>query len=180
MMADANLKEMLSAYSLTHFRMNLLEKFVDSENKVNFIRQLFELTNKLKYSKLQDEQWSYYDYLGTTEGIWTGRVSKKMALLHSMSYTYGRRKQLIVQRRKCFQEQLQEITNKIQEHMKQSPYSTIDSNQIVTIVTNIVDKDQYQLRLELERRRHILKFDAKDHQLVEAFYQLKPRQTEVR
>jgi hypothetical protein len=34
--------------------------------------------------------------------------------------------------------------------------------------------------LELERRRHILKFDAKDHQLVEAFYHLKPRQTEVR
>jgi hypothetical protein len=64
--------------------------------------------------------------------------------------------------------------------MKQSPYSTVDSNQIVTIVNNIVDKDQYQLRLELERRRHILKFDAKDHQLVDAFYQLKPRQTEVR
>ncbi len=181
MMTDANLKEiMLSTYSSTHFDMNLLEKFLDTNEKVIFIRQLLELTNKLNYSKLQDEQWSYYYHLGITEGIWTGQVSKKMALVHSMPYTYGRRKQLIVQRRKCFQEQLQEITNKIQEHMQQSPYSIIDSNQIVTIVTNILDKDQYQLRLELERRRHILEFDAKDHQFVEAFYRLKPRQTEVR
>lgn len=180
MMTGINFKEMLSAYSSTYFHMDLLEKFFDTDEKVTFIRQLFELINKLNYSKLQDEQWSYYYHLGTTESIWTGRVSKKMALVHSMPYTYGRRKQLIVQRRKCFQEQLQDMTNKIQEHMSQSPYSTIGSNQIVTIVTNIVDRDQYQLRIELERRKHILKFDAKDHQLVEEFYQLKPRQTEVR
>jgi hypothetical protein len=33
--------------------------------------------------------------------------------------------------------------------------------------------------MELERRRSMLKFDAKDHQLVQTFYQLKPRQTEA-
>ena len=48
------------------------------------------------------------------------------------------------------------------------------------IVNDLVDKVQYQLRLELERRKHMLKFDAKDHQLVETFYQLQPRKTEVR
>jgi hypothetical protein len=70
MMTDANLKEiMLSTYSSTHFDMNLLEKFLDTNEKVIFIRQLLELTNKLNYSKLQDEQWYYYYHLGITEGI---------------------------------------------------------------------------------------------------------------
>ena len=41
------------------------------------------------------------------------------------------------------------------------------------------NKDQYPLRMELERRRGMLKFDAKDHQLVHTFYNLKTRQTEV-
>ena len=50
----------------------------------------------------------------------------------------------------------------------------------MTIANEIIDKDQYQLRVEFERRKHILTFDAKDHRLVETFYQLKPRQTEVR
>jgi hypothetical protein len=47
------------------------------------------------------------------------------------------------------------------------------------ILNAFLDKDHYHLRIELERRRQILKFDAKDHQLIETFYQLKPRKTEV-
>ena len=139
----------------------------------------FRIENKLNYFKLQDEQWSYYYHLGITEGIWNGRVSKKMALINSMCYTYGRQKTLIDQRRKYFKQQLQDITTKLHEHLQQVP-SMMDPNQLMMIAHDIVDKDQYQLHVEFERRKHILKFDAKDHQLVETFYQLKPRQTEVR
>jgi hypothetical protein len=163
----------------THFSINIYDELLDNDEKIIFTRQLFELINKLNYIKLQDEQWSYYYHLGETEGIWTGRVSKKMALVNSMCYTYGRRKQLIEQRLKYFKQQLDEITFKLQEHLQQAP-STIDLNQLMIIANDIVDKDQYQLRVELERRKHILKFDAKDHHLVDTFYQLKPRQTEVR
>jgi hypothetical protein len=49
----------------------------------------------------------------------------------------------------------------------------------MAIITDLVHEDQYELRMELERRRGMLKFDAKDHQLVHTFYNLNPRQTEV-
>ena len=63
---------------------------------------------------------------------------------------------------------------------KNSSPSNIDPNQLMTTANEIVDKDQYQLRVEFERRQHILTFNAKDHRLVQTFYQLKPRLTEVR
>ncbi|CAF1186890.1 unnamed protein product, partial [Didymodactylos carnosus] len=40
-------------------------------------------------------------------------------------------------------------------------------------------KNQYTLRIEFERRRGMLKFDAKDHQYIEIFNKLKPRQPEI-
>lgn len=52
--------------------------------------------------------------------------------------------------------------------------------QLIVFSTDFIDKDHYELRIEFERRRHILVFDAKDHELVEAFYKLKPRTCEVR
>jgi hypothetical protein len=163
----------------THSTINLYDELLDSDEKIIFTRQLFELINKLNYFKLQDEQWSCYYHLGITEGIWTGRVSKKMALINSMCYTYGRQKTLIEQRRKYFKQQLQDITSKLQEHLQQIP-SMMDPNQLMIIAHDFVDQDQYQLRVEFERRKHILQYDAKDHRLVETFYQLQPRQTEVR
>jgi hypothetical protein len=178
-MSNTNFQQMLSALFVAHYNINLYNEFLDTDEKVTFTRQLFDLINKLNYIKLQEEQWIYYYHLGITEGIWNGRVSKKMALVNSMYYTYGRGKTIIEQRRKYFKPQLEEITCKLQEHIQQAP-STIDTNKLMTIVTDLINKDHYQLRVELERRKQILKFDAKDHHLVEIFYQLKPRQTEVR
>jgi hypothetical protein len=178
MMSNTNFQQMLLAHFEVHYNINLYNELMDTDEKVTYIRQLFDLINKLNYIKLQDEQWTYYYDLGITEGIWTGRVSKKMALVNSMCYTYGRRKTLIQQRQKYFKQQLNETTCKLQEHTLQAP-STIDTIKLITIVTDLVNKDQYQLQMELERRKHILKYDATDHQLVETFYQLKPRQTEV-
>jgi hypothetical protein len=101
-----------------------------------------------------------------------------MAEVNSMCHTYGRQKSLIEQRQKYFKQQLDKINGQLQMHVQQAP-STIDTNKLITIITDLVNKDQYQLRLKLERQKHMLKFDAKDHHFVEKFYQLKPRQTEV-
>jgi hypothetical protein len=160
---------------------NLLEKLLNIEESLIFIRQLTQIINKLNYYKLQDEQWTYYYNLGMTENIWTGRVSKNMAIVNSMCYTYGRSKVLIEQRHKKYKKNVQQIQIDIDEHMKQMPppISTVDMDKLMAILIDLVHKDQYELRMELERRRDILKYDAKDHQLVHDFYQLKPRQTEV-
>ncbi|CAF0947408.1 unnamed protein product [Rotaria sordida] len=50
---------------------------------------------------------------------------------------------------------------------------------ITTMINNLIDKDQNQLRLELERRKTMLRLDAEEHRPVEKFYVLKPRQTKV-
>lgn len=157
-----------------------LNEFFDSEQKVTFTRQLVQLFNKLNYFQLQAAQWTFYYDLGMTEGIWCGRVSKTMAACNSMCYTYGRRKNLIEQRRKYFQQQLMQINDKLNEHLKQASHLAIaDTDQLMLFANNFISREQYQLRMELERRQAMLKFDAKDHQLVELFYGLKPRQTEV-
>ncbi|CAF3054034.1 unnamed protein product [Rotaria sp. Silwood2] len=156
-------------------------RLFNDEDILTFTRHLTQLINKLNYFKLQNEQWSYYYHLGITEGLWTGRISMKMALNNSMHYTYGRSKNLIEQRRKKYEKQLEFIRNEAEKYIKQPRNITaqIDMNNMMTIITYLIHKDQYQLSIELERRRGTLKFDAKDHQLVQAFYQLKPRKTEI-
>ncbi|CAF1004777.1 unnamed protein product [Didymodactylos carnosus] len=131
-------------------------------------------------SNLQDEQWVYYYQLGITEGIRTGRVSKRMARDNSMCYACGRSKHIIEQRRKKFQRQLKQIQSDIDQHMTQATIPLSDLNTIKNIVTDLVDKNQYSLRVEFERRKAMLQFDAKDHQCIQAFYGLKPSQTQAR
>ncbi|CAF4005510.1 unnamed protein product [Rotaria sordida] len=62
--------------------------------------------------------------------------------------------------------------------MKKAPIS-IDMQNITTMINNLINKDQNQLRLELERRKTMLRLDAEEHRPVEKFYVLKPRQTEI-
>jgi len=178
MISNQTFKEMLLNIIPSELERNSLDKLLNIEEILTFIRQLAQLINTLNYLKLQVEQWTYYYNLGMNEGIWTGRISKKMAMINSMCYTYGRSKILIEQRFKKYQKNLEKIQIDIDEHMKQIP-PLIDSNKLIDIINDLVFKDQYELRMELERCRNVLKFDAKDHQLVHTFYNLKPRQTEV-
>jgi len=66
----------------------------------------------------------------------------------------------------------------IHEHMKKAPL-IINMENMTHMINNLIKNDQYQLRLELERRKTMLLLDAEEHRLIENFYELKPRQTEV-
>ena len=101
-----------------------------------------------------------------------------MALLHSMCHAFGRQKVLIEQRRKYFQGRVAQITDEFNAHVVQAP-SDIDVEKLIAAVTSLIHRDQYPLRIEFERRRQMLLYDARDHPLVEAFYRLKPRNSEV-
>jgi hypothetical protein len=114
-------KEMLFTKVISDIDKNFFNKLLDIEETSIFIRQLTQLFNKLNYFKLQDEQWSYYYHLGIQEGIWTGRVSKNMAIINSMCHTYGRSKLLVEQRRRKYQQEHEQIENEINQHMKQIP-----------------------------------------------------------
>ena len=142
------------------------------------MRSWAQQLNQLSYAQLQADQWTSYYKLGRNEGIWMGQVSRKSAQLHSLCQRYGRRKGLIQQRRTYFQRQIESFT---EQWNKQISHVSPSSNhlELIHLVTTLVNNDQQPLRMELERRRTMLKFDAKDHQLVQAFYTLKPRHSEV-
>lgn len=178
-MSDVDFKKLLLSSSLNNWQRDLLnEYFYSNEDVVSFIRQLFHLTNMLNYVKLQYQQWSHYYNLGLDTGIWSGRVCPAMAFNNSMPMTYGQRKKLIEQRQNHFKEQIQKFTTELQQQ-KQLSNSNINIDLLTIIANDFIEKGQYQLRLELERRQHILVFDAKDHELVDLFYKLKPRNAEV-
>ena len=182
-MSNTALKEMLVTAAASAADNTNATTFVESlnnEETLTFTRQLTQLINQLNYLKLQDEQWAYYYQLGMNEGIWTGRVSKRMARDNSMCYTYGRSKRIVEQRRQKFQQQLKHITGDIDKHMTTNTAPEWNSAMVINILTGLVDKNHYPLRVELERRREILRFDAKDHCCIQAFYDLQPSQTEVR
>ncbi|CAF3878548.1 unnamed protein product [Rotaria sp. Silwood1] len=169
---------MLLTSTSNNMNTDTLSELLNQKEILVFIRQLTHLVNKLNYSQLQHEQWSYYYNLGMTEGIWTGRVSKKMAEANSMCYSYGRSKVLTKQRLKKYKQQCPQIQETINQHTKQIPHD-IDMTLVTNVINNLIHKDQHQLRLELDRRKTMPRLDAEEHKLVDQFYTLKPRQTEV-
>ena len=180
--SKAAFKEMLLAEKTTadNTHIHSLIEALNNEETWTFIRQLTELIHQWNYLKLQDEQWAYYYQLGVRDGIWTGRVSKRMAREHSMCYTYGRSKHIVEQRYKKFQQQLQQVQSDIDKHITQTPIPLLDLTMTRKIVTDLVHATQSPLRIELERRRAMLEFDARDHQCIHSFYDLKPNRAEVR
>ncbi|CAF1379440.1 unnamed protein product [Rotaria sordida] len=66
----------------------------------------------------------------------------------------------------------------IHEHMEQAPL-ILDMETISILINNLINQDQHQLRLELERRKTMLRLNVEEHRLVEKFYELKQRQTEI-
>jgi hypothetical protein len=87
--------------------------------------------------------------------------------------THGRSKGLIEQRQKKYRQKHEQIHKESNEYIKQT--TTIPHlDKILDIIANLVYENQYQLRVELERRRGMLKYNAYDHRFVQAFYDLKP------
>ena len=176
--SDSQFKDLFLQSTSNNTNTDAIIELLNQKEILLFIRELTQLVNKFNYSQLQLEQWTYYNNLGMTEGIWTNRVSKKMAEANSMCYTYGRSKNLIKQRLAKYKLQCEKNQEAINQCIKQAPL-IIDMQTITTMINNLINKDQYELRFELDRRKTMLRLDAEEHKLVEQFYQLKPRQTEV-
>jgi hypothetical protein len=159
---------------------------LDTAEKLDFARHYACLIHRLFYVQLQHEQWDYYFQLGMKDNIWTGRVSKKWAKLNSIGHAYGRSAALIEQRRIKIQQQLLQAGNTLKEFGDQNLPVWISQNSppfdlqaMSTVITAYVRKGQHKLRQQFEHRRRLLIFDATDHRLVQAFYDVMPSQEQV-
>ena len=69
---------------------------------------------------------------------------------------------MIQQCQEKYQQHYEQIQNELETYVKQRSNS-VDEKQLMTIVDHYVQNDQYRLRIEMQRRREMLKFDAHDH-----------------
>jgi len=162
-------------------------KRLNSSEKINYIRQYAYLIHRLSYVQLQEEQWKHYYDIGTKENVWSGRVSKKWALMNSMDHTYGRSKTLIVQRLKVIQQQLQGASQALEQFGNQPlPHCLSDMNPpldfttMSAIVTAVVRKGQHKLKQQFEHRKKMLILDSTDHRLVKNVHDFKPNKQQIR
>ena len=58
-------------------------QYLDTKEKVDFIRQMTEVTNNLRYFDSQRQLWQYHYDLGLKEGCWGSQLLKSYAKEHN-------------------------------------------------------------------------------------------------
>ncbi|CAF2903770.1 unnamed protein product [Rotaria sp. Silwood2] len=73
---------------------------LNSNEKLQFVRQMTEAANNLYYIDFQRQLWQVYFDLCMKERVWAPRVSKSFAKQHHTCRSYGFPKDIIEQRQK--------------------------------------------------------------------------------
>lgn len=164
-----------------------LLRFLNTDAKIQLIRQYTSLVDRLSYVQLQEVQWKYYYDIGMTQNIWKHRRSKHQAAKYSIDYTYGRSKTIVQQRLKQIKQHLQNSQNAIQEFetnicskSTQSEHCVCAMKKLFSVVHQFVQEKQQLLHYEHEYKREMLVLDATDHQLFQKFFDLDPNKSHVR
>ena len=158
---------------------------LNTDEKIQFVRRVTEMTNQIKYFDLQRQLWQDYYNLGLKEGQWAPQVSKSYAEEHRTCRTYGYRQHIIRKRQQTIQYQLQRSSNELQASIKElENYSkqwqpSFSANRLSEGIIQCVNKGQQRLREDFEYKKKMLQFDANDHYLIRTFYQCRPNQEEV-
>ena len=149
-----------------------LTRFLNSKDKMEFIRCYTDLLDRWSYLKLKQVQWDYYLQIGQTQNIWASRALKRSAEKTSIAHVYGRSKSTIGQRRIQIEQQM------LFQSVPNVDYSS-ELNSLSSIVRTFAHENQQQLRNELEYKRQMLILDATDHRFIPAFFDLKPKMGQV-
>ena len=164
---------------------NQIVQCLDTNEKLQFIRQMAETTNQLQYLDLQRHLWQDYHNLSLKEDVWTVRVSKSYAEEHHTCRTCGFPKHVVEKRQQTIQHQfsrtIQELQQQIMELQRyaQEWQPSFDSNLLSQAINECVKKGQHRLRQEFDYRRQMLLLDSNDHHSIREFYQLQPSEEQV-
>ena len=80
---------------------------LNSDEKIQFIRQMTEVTNQLQYLDLQRLLWEEYFNIGMKEGQWKAYVSKSYAKHHNVCRSYGYPQHIVEKRQQHIRYQIQ-------------------------------------------------------------------------
>ena len=163
-----------------------LVQLLDTNEKLQFVRQMTEVTNNLQYLTLQRQLWQDYYNIGINEGdIWPSQLSKADAKLHHTCRTYGFHRHIIEKRQQKIKHhvqrtihELQQYLIKLQQNIQQwQPF--IDPDILSNSINECVKNGQKRLRHEFDYKRKMLEFNSNDHRLIKQFYDLQPNEEEV-
>ncbi|CAF1683176.1 unnamed protein product [Adineta ricciae] len=152
-------RKAILGHTAEQFRRSNIMDFTE-ETKLLFIKKRYFPLHKEKYI---DPTIFLPDY-----SILADKNFKKTFLLAAIGSTT------------VSQSEAKKINNEINMCIAQIP-RTLNQflDQTMVIIRHLIYQDQSQLRMELEGSRTLLKSNAHDHQLFQAFYNLKPRKTEI-
>ncbi|CAF4991060.1 unnamed protein product, partial [Rotaria sp. Silwood1] len=180
--SNRKFKEMLS--KVVHDGHQIYE-WLDSDQKLKSTRELAHIFNLMNYLTLQQQLWQDYFDIGMNDGVWAPRVSKSKAKEHNTCVSYGRSEKFVEQRQKTIQHQLNRTDHQLQQHLTQLPEWTekvqpsIDSTFLSNAIQAMVKNGLYRLNAQFKHKQAMLKFDADDHRLIAAVYDLKPTEEQV-
>ena len=159
---------------------------LDTNEKLQFVRQITEVKNNLQYINLQRQLWQDYYNVSMKEG---GEWAPKLSLSHAKQLhtcrTYGFPKHIIEARQKTIQHQLQRTTNELQQHLRKLEENakqwqpSVDANMLSDAIDECVRNGQQRLRQEFDYKRKMLELDSNDHHLIRQFYDLRPHEEQV-
>ncbi|CAF4487867.1 unnamed protein product [Rotaria sp. Silwood2] len=158
---------------------------LNSNEKLQLVRQMTEAANNLYYIDFQRQLWQAYFDLGMKEGVWAPRVSKSFAKQHHTCRSYGFPKHVIEQRQKTITQQLQHtadelhwyLTNLEQNVQQWQPY--IDPSVLSSAINECVKNAQQRLRQEFNYKRKMLTVNSNDRHLITKFYELQPNEEQI-
>ncbi|CAF4361707.1 unnamed protein product, partial [Rotaria sordida] len=133
---------------------NTIVQRLNTNEKLQFVRQMTETTNNLYYFDLQRQLWQDYFDLDIKENKWAPRVSKCFVKQHYTCRTYGFPKHIVEQSLQTITQQFQLTINELQQYILQSeqnvkhwqPY--IHPAILFNAINECVKSAQQQLRQE--------------------------------
>jgi hypothetical protein len=188
--SDKILKQMLS--NVIQDDDNKIIQALDTDEKLQFIRQMTEVTNNLYYFDLQRQLWQEYynmnlkeDNMKAVIGQWR-RLSKSDAKQHNTCQKYNLPKHAIEKRQQRITHQMQHWINELNEYlMKLNTWTVqcqppIDPNILSNAIDQCVKNGQERLKQAFDYKKNMLELNSHDHYLINKVYELQPTEEQVR
>ena len=160
-----------------------LVQCLDTDEKLQVVRQMTEITNNLHYFDLQQHLWQAYYNIGVNENLWESSApdsatSKKYSTYYFPKHLVEKRQQTVIWQKQRTINELQEYLVYLQQH---TPLwqPLIDLDLLSRAVNECVIKGQRRLKQEFLYRIDITQLDLNERRSRKIFYDLQPNQEQV-
>jgi uncharacterized surface anchored protein len=95
---------------------DIVVKSLNTDENIQFVRQMTQLVNTSNYILLQKDLWQTYYEFGMKDNAWPTRISKQIAREHNTCEMVGQPQHFVEQRLKTIERQKQQVVNELQQY----------------------------------------------------------------